>query len=148
MRVLAADVAPSNAPVYPGFAWAVIEDIFDEADVVSLHCPQTDDNVGFVNAKLLSRMKPGAFLINTSRGPLINEQDLADALNNERLAGAAVDVVSKEPIAPANPLLTAKNILITPHMAWGTLEARTRLMQTTAENVEAFINGQPIHVVN
>ncbi len=90
-------------------------------------------------------MKPTAFLINTARGPLVNEQDLADALNNGAIAGAAVDVVSKEPILESNPLLKAKNITITPHMAWGTVAARKRLMQTSADNIEAFIKGKPIN---
>jgi glycerate dehydrogenase len=93
-------------------------------------------------------MKPTAFLINTSRGGLINEADLADALLAGRLAGAAVDVVSKEPIEPGNPLLKPTNLLVTPHMAWGTLEARRRLMGTTADNIKAFQDGKPINVVN
>ncbi len=148
MKVIAADVYKGDAPDYANFEWKEIPDLFAEADVVSLHCPQTADNVGFVNKALLSTMKPSAFLINTARGPLVNEQDLADALNNDVIAGAAVDVVSKEPIEASNPLMQAKNLLITPHMAWGTVAARTRLMGTTAENIEAFINGKPINVVN
>ncbi len=148
MKVIAADVYKGEAPGYDNFEWKEIPDLFAEADVVSLHCPQTADNVGFVNKALLSTMKPNAFFINTARGPLVNEQDLADALNNDVIAGAAVDVVSKEPIEPTNPLMKAKNLLITPHMAWGTVAARTRLMGTTAENIQAFINGKPINVVN
>ena len=148
MEVLAADVYRGEDPGYQPFAWKEIEEVFSEADVVSLHCPQTADNVGFVNQALLSKMKPNAFLINTSRGALINESDLADALNKDVLAGAAVDVVSKEPITDDNPLLGAKNIRITPHMAWGTLAARTRLMGTTADNVRAYQQGKPINVVN
>ncbi len=148
MKVIAADVFQGSTPDYSPFAWREIEEVFAEADVVSLHCPQTADNVGFVNAALLQRMKSSAFLINTSRGPLINEADLADALNRDVIAGAAVDVVSKEPIAADNPLLQAKNLRITPHMAWGTVAARKRLMATTAENVAAFIKGEPVNVVN
>lgn len=148
MNVIAADVMQGNVPDYQPFAWREIDQVFAEADVVSLHCPQTADNVGFVNSDLLRRMKPNAFLINTSRGALINEQDLADALNADVLAGAAVDVVSKEPIEASNPLLQAKNLRITPHMAWGTVAARTRLMGTTAENIAAFIKGEPVNVVN
>lgn len=148
MNVLAADVMQGNPPDYSPFAWKDIEQVFAEADVVSLHCPQTADNVGFVNSALLQRMKPSAFLINTSRGALVNEQDLADALNAGVLAGAAVDVVSKEPIEESNPLMHAKNLRITPHMAWGTVAARQRLMATTAENIAAFIKGEPINVVN
>lgn len=148
MKVLAHDVYQGDAPAYNGFEWAEIDDLFDRSDVVSLHCPLTAENNGFVNNDLLAKMKPSSFLINTSRGPLINEDDLAAALNGGVLAGAAVDVVSSEPIKTDNPLLQAKNCLITPHIAWATLEARTRLMQTTVENVAAFIAGSPINVVN
>ncbi|MEM7397086.1 MAG: NAD(P)-dependent oxidoreductase, partial [Verrucomicrobiota bacterium] len=128
--------------------WVETDTLFAQADIVSLHCPQTEDNLRFVNADKLSLMKPSAFFINTARGLLVHEQDLADALNSERIAGAAVDVVSAEPIADDNPLLTAKNCIITPHMAWATGAARERLMRTTTENVRAFIEGKPIHVVN
>jgi glycerate dehydrogenase len=148
MKVIAADVARSADPGYAPFQWMEIPDAFAAADVVSLHCPQTADNTRFVNRALIERMKKSAFLINTSRGGLIHEQDLADALNAGRIAGAALDVVSVEPIRPDNPLLSAKNCLITPHMAWGALAARKRLMATTAENTRAFLAGRPIHVVN
>jgi len=148
MKVLAADVYRGEAPTYDDFSWADIEEVFAKADVVSLHCPQTPENTGFVNKALLARMKKTAYFINTARGGLVHEQDLADALNKGVLAGAAVDVVSKEPIAADNPLLKAKNLTITPHMAWGTIAARKRLMKTTAENIQAFISGQPQHVVN
>ncbi len=148
MKVLAHDVCQGEAPDYDSFAWAEIEEIFSKADVVSLHCPQTAENAGMVNKKLLRLMKKDAVLINTSRGGLVNEADLAAALNAGKIAGAAVDVVSSEPIADTNPLLTAKNCIITPHIAWATLAARRRLMQTTAENVKAFIKGEPINVVN
>ena len=93
-------------------------------------------------------MKSSAFFINTSRGGLINEADLAEALNTDQIAGAALDVVSVEPIQPDNPLLKAKNIVLTPHMAWGTLEGRSRLTRTTADNIRAFLDGKPINVVN
>ncbi|MEN8127848.1 MAG: D-2-hydroxyacid dehydrogenase, partial [Planctomycetota bacterium] len=148
MEVLAYDSVKGEAPDYQSFQWIEIDELFKQADVVSLHCPQTADNVGFVNAALLSTMKPSAFFINTARGTLVNENDLALALDQGTLAGAAVDVVSSEPIQSDNPLASAKNCLITPHIAWATLEARKRLMQTTAENVEAFINGNPTNVVN
>ncbi len=147
MEVLVYDMFQGDTPDYP-VQWVQIDELFSQADVVSLHCPQTADNAGFVNAALLSTMKPSAFFINTARGTLINEQDLANALNQETLAGAAMDVVSAEPIAADNPLLKAKNCLVTPHIAWASLEARTRLMQTTAENVAAFINDSPVNVVN
>jgi len=148
MKIIAHNHRPKEAPALEGFEWVELDELFARADVVSLHCPQTAENLGFVDADLLKTMKPSSFLINTARGPLINESDLTEALNTGVLAGAAVDVVSVEPIRAENPLLKAKNIIITPHIAWATLEARQRLMQTTAENVAAFIDGHPIHVVN
>jgi len=120
----------------------------EAADVVSLHCPLTDANRYMINKDLLSRMRKSAFLINTSRGLLVNEEDLADALNHGVIAGAALDVISSEPMSPDNPLLKAKNILITPHIAWGALEARQRLTQVTADNIAAFIAEKPVNLVN
>jgi len=120
---------------------------FRNADFVSLHCPLKDDNHKFVNRQLLDLMKPSAFLINTSRGGLINEEDLADALNDNRIAGAGLDVLSSEPPASDNPLLEAKNCLITPHIGWATFEARSRLMQVVVNNVKAFINSNPVNKV-
>ncbi len=148
MKVVAHDLYKGDAPDIENFEWVEMDELFKQADVVSLHCPQTADNVGFVNEALLKTMKPTSFLINTSRGPLIDQDDLAAALNSGTLAGAGVDVVLTEPIAADNPLLKAKNCLITPHIAWATLEARQRLMQTTVENVAGFIGGSPINVVN
>jgi len=120
---------------------------FMEADFVSLHCPLTDQNKEFVNRQLIDKMKPSAYLINTSRGALINEEDLAYSLNNNLIAGAGLDVLSVEPPAADNPLLHAKNCLITPHIGWATFDARSRLMQTLVNNVSAFINGSPVNVV-
>lgn len=148
MDVLAHDVEQGKAPEYAPFSWGSLDEVFAEADVVSLHCPLTAENAGFVDRALLGRMQPHAFFINTARGGLVNEPDLAEALNAGTIAGAAVDVVSSEPIAPDNPLLGARNCIVTPHIAWATLAARQRLMKTTAENVAAFIKGAPIHVVN
>ena len=122
--------------------------VFTESDVVSLHCPLTDENQGFVNAKLLSQMKSTAYLINTARGPLINEKDLAKALNEEQIAGAATDVLSVEPPSKENPLLTAKNLIITPHIGWATRAARERLMKIATDNLCAFLKGTPQNVVN
>ncbi len=147
MEVLASDTFKGNPPSYE-FQWKSLEELFAEADVVSLHCPQTDDNAGFVNADLLGRMKPTAFLVNTARGGLINEADLAAVLNEGRIAGAACDVVSTEPVQADNVLLTAKNITITPHIAWAALAARKRLMATTAENIAAYQAGTPVNVVS
>ncbi|PXA03037.1 glycerate dehydrogenase [Coraliomargarita sinensis] len=148
MKVIACTRTRKDAPDLDGFEWVELEELFEKSDVVSLHCPQTADNVGFVNAALLKKMKPSSFLINTSRGPLIVEEDLAEALDTGILAGAGLDVASVEPIKADNPLLKAKNCLITPHIAWATLEARQRLMQTTVDNVAGFIDGSPINVVN
>lgn len=120
---------------------------FREADIISLHCPLNADNKGFVNTVLLSTMRSSAFLINTSRGPLINEPDLAVALNSGVIAGAGLDVLSIEPPAADHPLFSARNCLITPHIAWATLEARKRLMDRTVENVKAFLDGKPVNVV-
>jgi len=148
MSVLACDVVRKEPPDYEPFAWRPLSDLVAESDVVTLHCPQTADNAGMVNADLLGRMKPDAFLINAARGGLVIERDLADALNRGALAGAAVDVVETEPIPAHSPLLTARNCVITPHIAWASQAARRRLMQATAENVAAFLAGEPIHVVN
>ena len=122
--------------------------LFTNSDIVSLHCPLTPENKAFVNTSLLKLMKPSAYIINTSRGQLVNENDLAEALNADLIAGAALDVLSKEPPQDDNPLLKAKNCVITPHNAWSTREARQRIMDTTADNIRAFIKGHPQHVVN
>ncbi|WP_147678582.1 D-2-hydroxyacid dehydrogenase [Algibacter pacificus] len=128
--------------------YVALDELLEQSDFVSLHCPLTESTEGLINSKSIAKMKDGAFLINTSRGGLIVEDDLKKALNSGKLAGAAVDVVSTEPIKRDNPLLEADNIIITPHIAWASREARARLMQTTVENIEAFLEGQPIHVVN
>jgi glycerate dehydrogenase len=123
------------------------ETLFRESDIVSLHCPLNEQNKAFVNRSLLAMMKPTAFLINTSRGPLIQEQDLADALNNRVIAGAGLDVLSAEPPSPGNPLFKAKNCIITPHIGWATFEARSRLMDTVAGNIRSFLKGEPVNVI-
>ncbi len=122
--------------------------LLSSSDVVSLHCPLTADNQGMINAESLALMKSTAFLINTARGPLVDEQALADALNAGRLAGAGLDVLSAEPPDEDNPLLSAKNCLITPHVAWATGAARARLMDIAVANVRAFLAGNPQNVVN
>ncbi|KAB7732410.1 D-2-hydroxyacid dehydrogenase [Rudanella paleaurantiibacter] len=131
-----------------GVQYVDIPTLFAQSDVVSLHCPATPENKGFVNAELLKQMKPSAFLLNTSRGALVNEADLAEALNTGVLAGAGIDVLSVEPPSADNPLLTAQNCIITPHIAWASFEARTRLLQLTIENIKAFAAGSPTNVVN
>lgn len=124
-----------------------IDEIFQECDVVSLHCPLTDETKGMVNSTRLNSMKSSAILINTGRGPLVNEQDLADALNNGVIAAAGLDVLSTEPPRKDNPLLTAKNCFITPHIAWATKEARIRLMNIAVNNLRSFISGSIINNV-
>jgi glycerate dehydrogenase len=148
MRVVASGRTQRNPLQTPGFQWLSVEELFATSDFVSLHCPQTPATTGFVNSELISKMKPNAVLINTARGGLINEADLAAALNQDQIAGALLDVVSAEPIADDNPLLKAKNCVLTPHLAWTAIEARKRLMQTTADNIAAFIAGKPINLVN
>jgi glycerate dehydrogenase len=125
-----------------------LDSLLSRSDVVSLNCPLTGETEGLINAESLSRMKETAFLINTGRGPLVNEKDLADALNSGRIAGAGVDVLSTEPPDEDNPLLTARNCFITPHIAWATKSARSRLMEVTVNNVTAFIKGKPENVVS
>jgi glycerate dehydrogenase len=143
MKVIAFDTAAARQDVVR----VDLETVFSQSDVVSLHCPLTPETGGLVNAARLSRMKPTAFLINTSRGPLVDEQALADALNNDRIAGAGVDVLSVEPPNADNPLLTAKNCVITPHIAWATRAARMRLLETSIDNLRAFIAGAPCNAV-
>ena len=124
-----------------------LDQLFSTCDVVSLHCPLTPSTKEMVNAKRLNLMKPNAILINTGRGPLVNEQDLADALNEGRIMAAGIDVLSIEPAEPSNPLLSARNCFITPHIAWATKEARTRLMQIAVSNLKEFLNGNVVNNV-
>jgi glycerate dehydrogenase len=144
MRILASTPTRHGTPD----GWRQIPDLFAEADVVSLHCPLTVSNARFVNADLLARMKTTAFLINTARGGLIDEPALAAALRAGQLAGAGLDVLSREQPPADHPLIGAPNCIITPHIAWASLPARRRLMATTVQNVAAFIAGKPINVVN
>ena len=134
-------------PSLTGVERATAESIFREADVLSLHCPLSDSTRHLINAASLAVMKPGAFLINTARGALVHEEDLAGALNGGRIAGAGLDVISSEPPDSANPLLTARNCFITPHIGWATREARARLISTAAANVRAFLANSPQNVV-
>ena len=147
MRVIANDTYQGDPPAYGGFRWATVQELLRESDVVSLHSPLFPETQGMINARSLAWMKASAFLINTSRGALVVDQDLADALNAGRLAGAGLDVLSVEPPAETNPLLTARNCLVTPHIAWATKEARSRLMDAGLQNVAAFLSGEPRNVV-
>lgn len=146
MRVLVHSRTQRALPA--GCTWCGFETLFETADVVSLHCPLTDETRGIVSASVLARMKPTALLINTARGALVDENALADALNSGRLAGAGLDVMAEEPPRPDHPLLTAKNCLITPHIAWASREARLRLIDAVAGNLRAFLAGQPVNVVS
>ena len=148
MKVVAHSRRENDPLDTDGFQWLSVEDVFTQSDFVSLHCPQTKETTGFVNSGLIAKMKPSGILINTARGGLVNEQDLADALNAAKIAGALLDVVSAEPITDDNPLLTAKNCILTPHIAWTPIEARKRLMQTVANNIEAFLTASPANLVN
>ena len=146
MQVLACE---PGAPVsQEGVRLADLETVFRESDVVTLHCPLTPQTERLVNARRLALMKPTAFLINTGRGPLVDEPALAEALNAGRIAGAGLDVLSVEPPPRDHPLLKARNCYITPHIAWATRAARQRLLDTVVENVRAFLAGRPQNVVN
>ena len=147
MDVLAYNTS-EPAVVPEGVTMTDLDCLLNKSDIVSLHCPLNSNNQAFVNAEFLSKMKRSAFLVNTSRGPLIDEMDLANALNNDEIAGAGLDVLSQEPPSPDCPLLKAKNCFITPHIAWATHGARKRLMESAIANLEAFIAGQKLNVVN
>jgi len=147
MRVAACDPSQGDPPPWAGFQWAGLERVLRESDVVSLHAPLGPATRGMIGAHSLAWMKPTAFLINTARGPLVVDQDLADALNAGKIAGAALDVLSVEPPAAGNPLLAARNCLVTPHMAWATLEARSRLMDVAVDNLAAYLAGTPRNVI-
>ena len=130
------------------FRWVSVTELLEQSDVVSIHCPLTPETKGLINKENLQLMKPSAYLLNTSRGPVIVDHDLADALNNDVIAGAGIDVLSTEPPPAGNPLFTAKNCIITPHIAWATKEARSRLMDITVNNLNAFLKGEPVNVVS
>ncbi len=147
MKVLANDTS-LHVSLPEWISIVELDEIFRESDVLSLHCPLTDENKEFVNAGKINLMKKSAFIINTSRGLLINENDLASALNDDRIAGAALDVLSKEPPDETNPLLSAKNCIITPHIAWATKSARQRLMDIAVENLKAYLDGNPKNVIS
>lgn len=146
MRVIVHKRHPD--PAMTGVPFVDLDTLFRESDVISLHCPLTPETREIVNARSLALMKSSAFLINTARGPLIHEPSLADALNNNRIAGAALDVLSTEPPPADHPLLSARNCIVTPHFAWATRASRERLMAATIANVAAFLNGKPQNVVS
>lgn len=148
MSVLAFDSHKSDQSTRKNFRWAELDELLKESDVVSLHCPLSQNNTGMINRRTLALMKKSAFLVNTSRGPLIQDAELAEALNTQVIAGAALDVLSVEPPPMSNPLISAKNCIITPHISWATLEARSRLMNVALENLKAWLAGTPANVVN
>lgn len=147
MNVLGVSDTRQGGPRWQPFEWSSLEEALSRAEVVSLNCSLNEKSRGMINSRTLSLMKPGAFLVNTARGGLVVEEDLARVLTEGKIAGAALDVVSREPIRADNPLLSAPRCLITPHMAWATREARRRLMSATAQNIRAFLDGAPINVV-
>ena len=147
MNVLAYDLYPNDS----GKAIAEYVDLdtlLSKADVISLHCNLTPENTGMINKENIAKMKDGVILINNARGQLINEQDVADALNSGKIGAAGLDVVYTEPIKADNPLLKAKNCIITPHISWAPKESRQRIMDITANNVKSFLDGNPVNVVN
>ena len=147
MKVLACDVHPTDSGREIS-EYVDLDTLLKESDVITLHCNLTPENTGLINKNTIAKMKDGAILINNARGQLIVEQDVADALNSGKLAGAGLDVVYTEPIREDNPLLNAKNCIITPHISWAPKESRQRIMDCTVANVKAFLDGKPVNVVN
>ncbi|MBQ8897476.1 MAG: D-2-hydroxyacid dehydrogenase [Clostridia bacterium] len=148
MKVIAYAPRPKDAPDWPGFEFVSLEELLGRSDYVSLNCPLTAENARMINVERLSLMKPGAYLINTARGPLVDAEALKAAVLSGRLSGAALDVLDTEPPKADNPLIGVENITVTPHIAWATVEARGRLMHTAAENVKAWLGGSPVNRVN
>ena len=148
MRVIAYDARETEAGRALGVEYVSLDELFAQSDVLGLQMPLFPFNTGIINKENIAKMKDGVIIINNSRGQMVVEQDLADALNSGKVAAAALDVVSTEPIMADNPLLKAKNCIITPHMSWGAKESRQRIMDTTVENVKSFLAGKPVNVVN
>ncbi|HBE77963.1 MAG TPA: glycerate dehydrogenase [Firmicutes bacterium] len=148
MKVIAYDSFKSDQSKRKNFKWVELDELLAASDFVSLHCPLFPETKGIINKESLQKMKKTAFIFNTSRGPLVVDVDLADALNNGMIAGAGLDVLSVEPPQADNPLFRAKNCLITPHISWATKEARARLMDIAVDNLKQFIAGTPVNVVN
>lgn len=148
MKVLAFDQFTDPSRETDRIRYATLDTLLSQSDVISLHCPLTPENTGMIDAQAIGKMKKGVILLNTARGPLIVESDLRDALMSGQVAYAAVDVVSSEPIKPDNPLLSAPNCIITPHIAWASKESRERLMNIAVQNLRAFLDGKPVNIVN
>lgn len=147
MKVLAYDIYPNDSGREIA-EYVDLDTLFAQSDVITLHCNLTPENTGLINRENIAKMKDGVILINNARGQLIDEQDVADALNSGKIAGAGLDVVYTEPIRPDNPLLKAKNCIITPHISWAPIESRQRIMDCTVANVRSFLDGKPVNVVN
>jgi glycerate dehydrogenase len=147
MKVLAYDEYPNDAGRELG-EYVSLDELFANSDVIALHCPLFPSTQGMINKESIAKMKDGVILINNSRGPLVVEQDLADALNSGKVYAAGLDVVSTEPIKEDNPLLKAKNCIITPHISWAPKESRQRLMDLAADNLRSFVDGKPNNIVN
>lgn len=147
MRVIAYDLYPNDSGREIA-QYVTLDELYAAADVITLHCNLTPENTGMINRESIAKMKPSVILINNARGQLIHEQDVADALNEGRMGAAGLDVVYTEPIRPDNPLLRAKNCIITPHISWAPIESRQRIMDCTVSNVRSFLNGEPVNVVN
>ncbi len=148
MRVITYDGRQTDAALALGVEYVTLDELFAQSDVLGLQMPLFPFNTGIINRENIAKMKDGVIIINNSRGQMIIEQDLADALNSGKVAAAGLDVVSTEPIRNDNPLLTAKNCIITPHMSWGAKESRQRIMDCTVKNIKAFLAGECINVVN
>ena len=148
MKVLACDRFRRPELENESCYYVSLEQLLSQSDVISLHCPLLPETKGIIHQGTIEQMKDGVLLINTSRGDLVVENDLAEALKSGKVGGAAADVVSTEPIHGDNPLLTAPNMIITPHMAWGARESRQRLMDQAVENLKAFLEGKPVNTVS
>ncbi len=148
MNVIAVSGHETNQSHRKNFRWVDTDTLICTSDIISLHCPLTEKTTGLVNEEFLNKCKDGAIIINTSRGPVVDDKALANALNSGKLGGAGLDVLTAEPPSAENPLLTAKNCFITPHIAWAAFETRERLMNILRENVLAYLNGVPQNVVN
>lgn len=147
MQVIANDAYPNRSGEEIA-EYVTVEELYERSDVIALHCPLFPSTEGMINRESIAKMKDGVIILNNSRGPLIVEQDLADALNSGKVYAAGLDVVSTEPIKGNNPLLKAKNCIITPHISWAPKESRSRLMNIAVDNLKAFIDGCPVNVVN
>lgn len=147
-RVIAATRTPEGAPDWEGFSWVTTETLFEQSDIVTFHCPLTPRTQHIVNKENLARMKSSALIVNVARGGILNETDLANALNQGVIAGAALDVIASEPMQKDNPLLGAKNCIITPHIAWASLRSRRALLAQTVLNIQSFYEGVPQCVVS